>query len=324
MHNLLKAISIQRMTNKTRTKFIFLHCFFFFSAANATELDWFPRESLTDEQQASVNKYCQGRYIDQWQASQGDDTRIFADVIIRTGGNRLRLQGGAEIRQANQSFQADNIEGELNRNYQLSGNVISRQKGQLIKASDATINKYEDKNDALFNNAEFLFHNSKVRGEAGSIHKTQHGLIFIEEGFYTTCEPGSGSWQMYGSSIELNPETGFGTAKHVQIRVDGFPVFYFPWMRFPIDERRQTGFLFPEFGYSGSDGASISAPYYLNLAPQLDATITSHFVEHEGEGFDLELRHLSPYGLTTYEESSFFQKNENRQIVPHLSVLFYF
>ena len=319
MHHLFKAASIQRMTNKIRIKFIFLHSIFFISSVSATELDWYPRESLTEKQQSSVNQYCQGAYIDQWQGSTGQNTKVLADLIIRTHDGKMRLQGGAEILQPQQSFSANEISGELDKEYTLSGQVISRRKGQLISASQAQISNTESGNEAQFEDAAFVFHSSKIRGEADSIHKTQSGVIFIEEGFYTTCEPGSGSWQMYGSSIKLDPKTGFGTAKHVQIRIDGFPVFYFPWMRFPLDSRRQTGFLFPTFSYSGDDGLSVSTPFYLNIAPQLDATITPHFVEHEGEGFDLETRYLNTFGLTTYEESTFFQDTENQQTLRKLA-----
>lgn len=318
MHNLFKAVSIQRMTHKISVKFIFLHSIFFISSVSAAELDWFPREALTEKQQASVNQYCQGAYLDQWQTSSNPNTRILADVIIRTDDGKMRLQGGAEILQSEQSFKANQITGELNKHYQLSGNVISRKQGQLITASNAQISNTDTGSEALFDDAEFVFHSSKIRGQAESINKTKDGVVFIEEGFYTTCEPGSGSWQLFGSAIELDPASGFGTAKHVQIRINGFPVFYFPWMKFPLDKRRQTGFLFPSFGYSGDKGLSLSTPVYLNLAPQLDATITPNFVEHEGEGFDLETRYLNQFGQTTYEESTFFHDTENQQTLRKL------
>jgi len=318
MHKLFKAASIQRMTNKIRVKFILLHSIFFISTVSAAELDWFPREALTEKQQSSINQYCQGAYLDQWQVNPNPNTRILADIIIRTDEGKMRLQGGAEILQSGQSFKANQITGDPNKHYQLSGNVISRKKGQLINASNAQISNTETGSEALFENAEFVFHSSKIRGQAKSINKTRNGLIFIDEGFYTTCEPGSGGWQLFGSSIELDPASGFGTAKHVQIRISGIPVFYFPWMRFPLDKRRQTGFLFPTFGFSGDKGLSLSTPVYLNLAPQLDATFTPNFVEHEGEGVDLETRYLNTFGLTTYEESSFFHDTQNQQTLRKL------
>ncbi|OUR67385.1 organic solvent tolerance protein [Marinomonas sp. 42_23_T18] len=318
MHKLFKAASIQRMTNKIPAKFIFLHSIFFISSVSAAELDWFPREVLTEKQQSSVNQYCQGAYLDQWQANPNPNTRILADIIIRTDEGKMRLQGGAEILQPEQSFKANQITGELNKHYQLSGNVISRKQGQLITASNAQISNTPAGSEAKFEDASFVFHSSGIRGEAVSINKTKNGVIFIEEGFYTTCEPNSGGWQLFGSAIELDPTAGFGTAKHVQIRINGFPVFYFPWMKFPLDKRRQTGFLFPTFGYSGDKGLSLSTPVYLNLAPQLDATITPNLVEHEGEGFDLEARYLNQFGQTTYEESSFFHDTENQQTLRKL------
>ncbi|KJZ14735.1 organic solvent tolerance protein [Marinomonas sp. S3726] len=318
MHNLFKATSIHRMTNKIRIKFIFLHSIFFISTVSAAELDWYPKEALTQEQLSSVRQFCQGAYLDQWQASTDPNTRVLADVIVRTNEGKMRLQGGAEILQPTQSFAADEINGELDKHLQLSGNVVSRRQGQLIKASNAEVSNSEEGSEVLFEDAQFVFHDTGIRGEAGSIGKAKNGVVFIEEGFYTTCEPGSGGWQMYGSSIVLDPNIGFGTAKHIQIRVAGFPVFYFPWISFPLDQRRKTGFLFPSFGYSSDDGVSLSTPFYLNLAPQLDATITPNFVEHQGIGYDFEMRYLNERGLTTFEESSFYHDTEKQQTLRKL------
>ncbi|WP_438461907.1 LPS-assembly protein LptD [Marinomonas sp. PE14-40] len=318
MHNLFKATSIQRMTNKIRIKFIFLHSIFFISTVSAAELDWYPREALTQEQLSSVKQFCQGAYLDQWKVNKDPNTRVLADLIVRTDEGKMRLKGGAEILQPNQSFAADEIEGELDKHLQLSGNVVSRKQGHLIKASNAKVSNSEEGSEILFEDAQFVFHETGIRGEASNINKTKNGVIFIEEGFYTTCEPGSGGWQMYGSSIALDPNIGFGTAKHIQIRVAGVPVFYFPWISFPLDKRRKTGFLFPSFGYSSDDGGSFSTPIYLNLAPQFDATITPNFIEHQGEGFDIEARYLNKRGLTTYEESTFFHDTESQQTLRKL------
>ncbi|WP_438941489.1 LPS-assembly protein LptD [Marinomonas transparens] len=86
-----------------------------------------------------------------------------------------------------------------------------------------------------------------------------------------------------------------------------------PWLRFPIDNRRQTGFLFPRFGFSTKDGLSLSTPFYWNIAANYDATITPQLIQNKGEGIDLEFRHLSPYGNTSYEQSSFFDNDEGEQ-----------
>lgn len=288
---------------------------FILPMATADEWDWVPKESLNASQQAALNQYCRGAYIDSWQASDGDDTHLLADMIYRDEQGTIHMQGAATLKQPLSQLDATTIEGRPGHYYQAQGDVSLRTKGQLIRSSNAYVSSTDNNQTARFDDAQFLSHSSRLRGEAQQIARTQDGIIFINEGFFTTCEPGSNSWQLYGSSIELDPKEGFGTAKHVQIRIKDIPVFYFPWLRFPIDNRRQSGFLFPSFSYANSN-ITVSAPIYWNIAENYDATFTPHIVStlgsnsenkrSTGQGLDIELRHLSPYGETTYEQSTFY------------------
>ncbi|MGB2065182.1 MAG: LPS-assembly protein LptD, partial [Marinomonas gallaica] len=216
---------------------------FILPMAEANEWDWVPRESLSESQQATLGQYCRGAYVDSWQVVDGDNTHLLADLIYRDEQGTLYMEGAATLRQPLSELDADTIKGVPGDYYQAQGNVALRSKGQVIRSDNAYISTAEGNQSAQFDNARFLAHDSRLRGEAGQIARNKEGLIFIKEGFYTTCEPGEDSWQLYGSSIELDTDSGFGTAKHVQIRVHDVPIFYFPWLRFPLDQRRQTGFL---------------------------------------------------------------------------------
>lgn len=287
---------------------------------HAMEWDWHPRESLTESQQASLNQYCRGAYLDGWQANNPEpkttkaDTQIqlLANSIQQTADGQIHLQGAAEVKSSVFSLQADNIETDSTQNYVAKGNIKLRQPNRLIMGEEVALTNNSATNGVIIKQAKFVFHEKGIRGAADKINSA-NGVIFIEEGFYTTCEPSNGSWQLHGSSIELNSISGFGTAKHVHVQIYGVPIFYFPWLRFPINDKRQSGFLFPDFGYSSTDGLNVSTPYYLNLGPNYDATITPHLVEKQGEGIDVEIRHLSRFGTTTFEQASFFHNEENRQ-----------
>ena len=308
--------------------------------AEANEWDWVPKESLSPSQQATLSQYCRGAYIDGWQAVDDENTHLLADMIYRDEQGTLYMEGAATLRQPLSELNADLIEGVQNEYYQATGDVSLRASGQLIRSDSAYMSTAKGNQSAQFENAKFLAHDSRIRGEASEIARSKDGLIFIKEGFYTTCEPGQDSWALYGSSIELNPDSGFGTAKHVQIRVRDIPVFYFPWLRFPLDDRRQSGFLFPSFGFSGKS-ITLSTPYYLNLAPDYDATVTPNLVipvagsdeadkDQYGQGLDIEIRHLSQYGTTVFEQSTFYDENgdegtlralrSNQQLTENLNV----
>ncbi|RCX07444.1 LPS-assembly protein [Marinomonas foliarum] len=312
--------SIPCMFKHLRTYTLFFQSLFILPIAHAQvdQWDWTPRESLTAEQQTQLNQYCQGSYVNSWQATNSETTNLSGDLIVRDKNGVIHLKGAAEIVQPNSTLSADTIEGIPDDYYRADGNVTLRGNNQLIRSSNAYISN-NGNGTTEFNDATLLNHQSGTRVAAKSLSNDQDGVVFIEEGFFTTCEPTQESWKLYGSSIELDTKSGFGTAKHVQIRIAGIPVFYFPWLRFPLDDTRQTGLLFPEFGYSGSDGLSFSAPFYWNIAPNYDATITPQFIQKKGEGIDLEFRHLSPYGQTTYEQSTFSDNDEGEQTLLKLT-----
>lgn len=308
------------MVKHLRTYALFFQSLFILPLAQAQvdQWDWTPRESLTTEQQAQLSRYCQGSYINAWTATDIKGTDLAADLIVRDKDGVIHLQGAAEIIQPQSTLSANKIEGIPDQYYRATGNVTLRGDNQLIRSSSAYIANNNNEN-TKFNEAKYLSHTNGTRVEAKSLERNQDGVVFIEEGFFTTCEPNQESWKLYGSSIELDTQSGFGTAKHVQIRIGELPIFYFPWLRFPINNTRQTGFLFPSFGYSGSDGLSFSAPFYWNIAPNYDATITPQFIQKKGEGIDLELRHLSPYGETVYEQSTFYDNDEDEQTLLKLT-----
>ncbi|NVK74710.1 MAG: LPS-assembly protein LptD [Oceanospirillaceae bacterium] len=302
------------MVKHLRIYTLFFQSLFILPIAHAqvNQWDWAPRESLTAEQQAQLSQYCQGSYVNSWKATNEKGTDLTADLIIRDKGEVFHLKGAAEIVKPLYSLSADNIKGKPNQYYQAQGNVALRNKNLLIRSSSAYVSN-DNSEENSFKDAKYLNHGSGTRMEAKALTRSQDGVVFIDDGFFTTCEPNQESWKLYGSSIELDTKQGFGTAKHVQIRIGNIPVFYFPWLRFPLNNIRQTGFLFPTFGYSLKNGVSLSAPFYWNIAPNYDATITPQLIQEKGEGIDLELRHLSPYGETIYEQSTFSEKEQGEQ-----------
>ena len=72
------------------------------------------------------------------------------------------------------------------------------------------------------------------------------------------------------------------------------PVFYTPWLRFPLDDRRRTGFLWPDFGNDSTGGLDITVPFYINLAPNYDALYSPRYIEERGLNHELKLRYLNP------------------------------
>ncbi len=118
-----------------------------------------------------------------------------------------------------------------------------RDNGALIVGDHAEVQL--DTGEAKVDNAEYVMHKSRVRGNALYAKRAENAIIRLKDGTYTTCEPNSNAWQLKGNNITLNPATGFGTATNVTLRVKDIPILYTPYIYFPIDDRRQSGFLPP-------------------------------------------------------------------------------
>jgi len=110
---------------------------------------------------------------------------------------------------------------------------------------------------------------------------------------FSTCPPSKLDWHLNTSSLELDQTNATGTAKHTVFWVGGVPIFYFPWIQFPLDDQRRSGFLVPRIGSSSSSGYELSAPWYWNIAANHDALITPSVLTKRGSMLTTEYRYLT-------------------------------
>lgn len=109
---------------------------------------------------------------------------------------------------------------------------------------------------------------------------------------YTTCKPGETEWNLKLSELALNRTTNVGTGYHGLLEFQGVPILYLPFMTFPLNNERKSGFLAPTIGSSSKSGAEIALPYYWNISPNTDATLTPKLFSKRGLQLGSELRYL--------------------------------
>ena len=131
-------------------------------------------------------------------------------------------------------------------------------------------------------------------GEAKQFNKVAPKVFEFSESSYSTCPPDAMFWQVRAKQIELDKNTGRGRATNARLYIKKIPVFYAPYLNFPIDDRRQTGFLFPSFGSSNKFGPYLGTPFYWNLAPNYDTTITPLIMAKRGIQLNDSFRYLTP------------------------------
>ncbi|MFS2160616.1 LPS-assembly protein LptD [Pseudomonas sp. Pseusp122] len=290
-------------------------------SADYSHLDWVPREKLTAAQLAETAPYCSGAYIEPIRPGMNDSTpKGESPTFLGAKASRYEqesqtatLAGDVVMRQGSMQIQAEeaSLHQAENRG-ELNGDVRLRDNGALIVGDHAEIQL--DTGEAKVDNAEYVLHKSNVRGNALYAKRAENAIIRLKDGTYTTCEPNSNAWTLKGNNITLNPATGFGTATNVTLRVKDIPVLYTPYFYFPIDDRRQSGFLPPTIGTGSKTGLMLVTPYYFNLAPNYDATLYPRFMAKRGELLEGEFRYLTKTSEGQFGGAYLNDKDDDRKL----------
>jgi len=290
-------------------------------SADYSHLDWVPRENLSAAQLAEAGPYCAGAYVEPTRPGMDDKTPMDeAPMFVSAKASRYEqeeqvatLAGDVVLRQAGMQVEADeaNLRQAENRG-ELIGNVRLRDQGMLVVGDRAELQL--DNGEAKVDNAEYVLHKSHIRGNALYAKREESAIIRLKDGTYTSCEPGSNAWHLKGNNITLNPATGFGTATNVTLRVKNIPVFYTPYIYFPIDDRRQSGFLPPSIGSSSDNGLTLQTPYYFNLAPNYDATLYPTYMSDRGLLMEGEFRYLTKNSEGQFGGAYLDDSNDDRKL----------
>ena len=262
-------------------------------ADSAAEIDW----RIT-----SKPGRCQGEYVDGSIKTDTTERTGSTPPITASGNSALHVEGHSttligdvSVHQGSQSLLGEFFTMDVQtEHYTVEGNVRLRQKGLLIQGARVEGNFYTG--TAAIDSASFLLHDNRLRGTATFLEKNEQDRLTITEGDFTTCEPDSNTWAIRGKEVELIKAQGYGIARHATLRIKGVPVAYSPYFRFPIDDSRQSGFLWPSIGHDNDGGTEVTIPYYFNLRPNLDATYTPRSIWKRGVMHEGELRHLNNYG----------------------------
>lgn len=255
----------------------------------AEALDW-----QAWEQGEAAGQLCRGRYVmPSYRLPAADNPEALSveasDVDYAADGEAL-LRGDVVLRRGNEELQAEQIFLPADRQQvDAEGNIALRDGQALIRGEQAMLRLNEDR--ATLGSSHYVLYEQHLRGQARQLDQTGEAQYRLQDASFTTCDPGANTWQLVSSDIRLDQASGFGTARHARLHVKDVPVFYWPWLRFPIDDRRHTGLLSPSIGFS-TDGFDYAQPFYWNIAPNHDATITPRWMSDRGLLMNGEYRYL--------------------------------
>ncbi len=267
--------------------------------AEANRLDWQPWA-----EEEARRQVCSGRYVmPAYRLPEGRNLReigIETDRSDYAADGEALLQGDVVLRQGDRELQAERLFVPVNRErVEAQGDFELRDGKALLRGEEATV--YLEQDRGSIEDSEYVLYEQRVRGEARQLEQLGEQSYRLREASFTTCEPGQDSWQLVSGDIRLDQAEGFGVARHARLEVKGVPVFYWPWLRFPIDDRRQTGLLSPSVSFSNQQ-VDYTQPFYWNIAPNQDATITPRWLSDRGLLLGGQYRYLTDqYGRGTLE-----------------------
>ncbi len=204
------------------------------------------------------------------------------------------LAGDVRLSYGNQRLRAERIivERPANRVITESGFIYGAPR-QAFRGQRADINL--NARTGRFDDVDYYLPERNAQGyaETARIDKAQQKSQ-LEDVTYSTCRRGREDWQIRARDMKLNHKTGRGSARDITLRLRNMPLFYFPYLSFPITDERQSGFLFPRQGFSSETGLDVQIPYYWNIAPNHDMTITPRLMSSRGLLVGMEYRYLRP------------------------------
>ena len=258
-------------------------------------LNWLSKSQLSAQQAQKVPPFCRGLYYyplpEVSEQSLAQPTEITADEVTHQSDAVSRMLGNIVVQQDSRLLKADSLTVETTqRKLELLGHLSVVDKDMVVLAEQGTVDL--DSYQSTLTNAQYLMLESRLRGEAQLLERDGKNIVRINQGSFTNCEPGDDAWVFYASEIQLSPETGFGSASHMHLEIAGIPVFYAPYLSFPLDDQRHTGFLIPSAGYTSSGGLEVVTPYYVNIADNYDLTLTPRAMSKRGLMLDTEFRYL--------------------------------
>jgi LPS-assembly protein len=154
--------------------------------------------------------------------------------------------------------------------------------------------RYNTQDDTgVFEEPTFVFGRGQTaRGAAERLEFLGKDRVRLARASFTTCEPGSDGWRIQARELELDYENEEGTARDMRLQLMDTTVLAVPYATFPLENRRESGFLAPYYAHNTRRGLEIGVPYYVNISPEQDLQLTPVFMSKRGEELKANYRYL--------------------------------
>lgn len=216
---------------------------------------------------------------------------VTADRIESTAANVIEASGHVEARQAGQNFFANWLRYDTTLSQVEARGQVRLEQAALQVTGDTLKFNLDDYSGEL-TQPVYRFPSQQGRGNADRIEFIDENHFKLQDATYTTCSADNDDWFLKVGDLDIDRTRSVGTARHASLQFLGVPILYTPWVDFPLSDARKTGMLAPTFGTTERSGLDILVPYYLNLAPNYDATLYPRLLSKRGVQLGGEFRYL--------------------------------
>ncbi len=253
------------------------------------------------------------RRLDIGSPTEKDDSPTYFSAFkqIGTPNEIIKLIDDAEVRRGGVVLRGDTITYTFSSDEVYSnGHALVAKGGTIFEGPWLTYKL--DAETGEMPDAKFRYLPNSMRGTSEKIELEGDGKAKMCNAIITTCEEGSKAWWISADTLDLNQIDESGTAYNSALYIGGIPVIYSPYLTFPISEKRRSGLLTPTFGMNSNLGVNFEIPYYWNIAPNYDYTITAKPMTKRGLMIGNEFRYLQPSFGGTVKYDVLFKDKETK------------
>ncbi|WP_066459702.1 LPS-assembly protein LptD [Castellaniella caeni] len=224
-----------------------------------------------------------------------DDTLpsfLIGDDITRNAGGRVILRGAAQVRRLDGVIKGERIDyDQATGDTEVRGNGLIMRDGNIVKGPHLRYNVNTSQGE--IDQPRFWLGTTGGQGHADHADIISRQHVRLKDVRYTGWSGPDPAWYIDASRVDLYLDENEGAARNGVLRFKDVPILYSPYLTFPLGKDRKSGFLVPTYGTSSNGGFELTTPYYLNLAPNYDATLSPRYLSKRGLLLGTELRHLS-------------------------------
>lgn len=218
--------------------------------------------------------------------------KLQSEHIDSDDGQRYQLRGRVQLQNGEQVLRAGKVDWQRDSGaFQAHEDVRYQDGSLLLKATQMRGNSTSGTGSA--EDVQFQMTDSRGNGHADQARLLGDNKSTLDRVSYTTCSPDHKGWELRAKRIDIDQNEEVGRARNVTMRLDGVPILWLPYVRFPTSDRRQSGLLYPTLGYDEDRGFDLTLPWYLNLAPNFDATLYPRLITRRGAMLGAEFRYLT-------------------------------